>query len=211
MTKADLYEILKIALSGLTLASIIIAYLGYRVSRSKQNEDRVRERDKELLAQAQKSMQWAYDVLTANGSNIPPLPDRLNWLTAARHLLRGQKIAQQISGETYKTVYAELEEYWRHKFSLALADPCFLHESYYSRPEGSMWHENIEISSALVVVDFSKWRKTAVDPIDEVDRSDYIKNRSVLAGHAGRGLEAYMARLGKIRGESILQQSTEVL
>ena len=106
------FEIAKVLISALTLVSVFVAFLAYRANLQKQEEDRVRDADKELLAQAQKSLEWAYNSLTNNGNDIPPKPERLNWLTSARHILRHSKIAKRIRSDTCRTVHAEHEEFW---------------------------------------------------------------------------------------------------
>lgn len=195
-------ELSKLLVSILTLASIVIAYRSYRANLTKQNDDRIRERDKELLLQVQKSFQWAFDVLTDEGKEAPPKANRLNWLTSARHLLRTKKIADQISSETYRTVFEEIEEYWRHKFYIALSDEQLRSWTYYADQSNLSWPENIEISSALVILDFSNWKKDAPDPLKEMDREALIANRSAfLCVAAGRGLEAYMVRFEEIKAK----------
>lgn len=66
------FEWLKVAVSLATLGSIVVAYLAYKANLSKIEEDRVRDRDKELLAQVKSSFDWAYNVLTDEAKNIPP-------------------------------------------------------------------------------------------------------------------------------------------
>lgn len=194
------FEWLKVIISLATFGSILVASLAYRANLKKIAEDRERDRDKELLVQVQRSLEWAYNVLTEESQRIPPEPNRLNWLTCARHLLRSRKIADQISGLTYRTVYAEIEEYWRHRFFVALSHDRLRNWNYYADSSKPQWPENIEISSALVVVDFSNWRQGATDPTDEVDRDDIIKNGGgVKGGSAGRGLKGYITHLQRIR------------
>jgi len=208
LTNLGWLEAVKLGISTLTLVSIIIAYLSYRANQNKSNDDRVREKDKELVVQVQKSLQWAYDVLTEDSKNVPPQPDRLNWLTTARHLLRAQTIADQISSETYKTVYAEIEEYWRHRFYKALSHISLRDRAYFTKKDNPGWPENIEISSALVIVSFSSWKKDAPDPTDSVDRENLIKNSGGLkGGYAGRGLEAYIALFEEIKAQRIASQN----
>ena len=188
-------------MSVLTLVSIVIAYSSYKANVQKLSEDRARDRDKELLAQTQKSLEWAYAVLTADGKTIPPEPDRLNWLTAARHLLRAKKLAGRIEDSTYRTVYEEIEEYWRQMFYAALSHERLRSWTYYADQTKPEWPEKIEITSALVIVDFSNWKEGTPDPTDEVDRDDLIKNRSGLKGGAGRGLESYLFRIEEIKAQ----------
>jgi hypothetical protein len=196
------FEWLKVIISFATFGSIVIAYLAYRANLQKIQEDRICNRDKELLAQTEKSMSWAYNVLTNETKTTPPEPNRLNWLTCARHLLRCRELAGQITSSTYKTLHAESEEYWRHKFYTALSHKNLRIRHYYADQTNPDWPENIEISSALVVVDFSNWKKGSVDPIDRVDRDALIKSGGgIKGGWAGSGLEQYIRHLNQIKRE----------
>lgn len=196
----DWVEYLKLGISLLTLVSISVAYLGYRANIKKVKDDRERDHDKELALQFQKSLQWAYEVLTDEGRSLPPRPDRLIWLTSARHLLRAKRLRQQIKGSTYGTVADEFEEYWRYKCYVALASDELRKWTYFASTENPDWPENIEISSALVVVDFSNWKENAADPTDEVDRDFLMKKGGGLkGGYAGRGLQAYLCRFEEIK------------
>lgn len=190
----------KLALGVLTLISIVIAYLSYRTNLKKLNDDRIREIDKELLTQAKQSLQWAYDVLTEEGCSIPPLANRLNWLTCARHLCRAQDISKQISGTTYKTVYAEIEEYWRHKFYMSLEHESLRSRRYFENVSDTEWPENIEITSAMVIVNFSTWNKATVDPLDSVIRENLLDTDSGFRTvAAGRGLESYIVHFEELK------------
>jgi len=102
-------EWIKIAISALTPFSIFITYLAYRANLGKINDDRERERDKEYLSQFKTSLEWSFNALTADGTELPPKADRLNWLTAARHILRAKKIKAQITHLTYLTIADEIE------------------------------------------------------------------------------------------------------
>jgi hypothetical protein len=203
------FEWLKVSVSLATFGSIVVAYLAYKANLTKIEEDRTRDRDKELLAQVKSSFEWAYEVLTDKEESIPPDANRLNWLTCARHLLRAEKLVKQISSPTYKTVYSEIEEYWRHKFYKALSHDSLRSWSYYSDSAKLDWPENIEISSALVIVGFSNWKEGAADPTDDVNREALIKTGGgIKGGCAGRGLEGYIVRLKQIR-DSHNASSTE--
>ncbi len=193
------FEIAKLAVAAVVFLSAYFAFKTYRANLQKQQEDRVRDADKELLLQAQKSLEWAYQSLTDDGVNIPPKAERLNWLTCARHLLRHQRLADRISSETYKLVHAEHEEYWRHKFYLALDHNALASTGYFSTGVVEPWPENIELSSAMVVVDFGNWPKGRADPTDEVDRAILTTRGNAYSGLAGRGLRAYADLLGRRR------------
>lgn len=193
-------EWIRIGISALTLISIVIALLAYLANRKKINEDRERERDKEYASQFQRSLEWSYNALTDGGQTIPPRADRLNWLTAARHILRARKIQDQIKYPTYRTISDEIEEYWRHKFYLALSDVSLRNWHYFIRKDFPAWPENIEISSALVIVDFSNWKDGALDPTDAVDRSYLMtQGAGVKGGNVGYGLRTYIQHLEDLR------------
>ncbi|MBU8978171.1 hypothetical protein JI752_018645 [Lysobacter sp. MMG2] len=194
-------EWLKFAISAATLVSIVIAFRSYRANVAKQNEDRIRDSDKELLAQAQKSIQWAYDALTDEGKGLPPLPDRLNWLTSARHLIRAQKLAAKIASPTYKTVYEEIEEFWRHRFYVALSHSDLRSWAYFADSAKSNYPERIQPTSAVVIVAFSSWKEGVPDPTDEVDLDTIIKRGALENTSAGRGLESYLQQLEAARNK----------
>ncbi|WP_157598767.1 hypothetical protein [Rhodanobacter sp. Root561] len=193
-------EWIRVGISALTFVSIIIALLAYMANRKKIDEDRERERDKEYASQFQKSLEWSYNALTDSGQHIPPAADRLNWLTAARHILRAKKIQAQIAYPTYRTISDEIEEHWRHKFYLALSDGSLRDWHYFINRDNPAWPENIEISSALVVVDFSNWKDGTPDPTDAVDREHLIAHGAgIKGGNIGRGLRNYIQYLDSLR------------
>ncbi|MCD7097847.1 hypothetical protein [Stenotrophomonas sp. MMGLT7] len=192
-------EWIKIGISGLTLVSIFIAFLTYRANLGKINDDRARERDKEYVSQFKSSLEWSFNALTADGKRIPPKADRLNWLTAARHILRAKKIQALITHPTYITIAEEIEEFWRHKYYLALSDPSLLNFHYFMNKDRPAWPENIEITSALVVIDFSNWKNGTSDPTDLVDHEVLMTQGEGLNGNAGRGLRTYIQHLENLK------------
>ena len=193
-------EWIKIGISGLTPISIFIAFLAYRANLKKINEDRERERDKEYISQLQKSLDWSFNALTDNGQAIPPKADRLNWLTASRHIIRAKKIQSLITHPTYKTISEEIEEYWRHKFYIALSDASLRNRSYFMNKEQPEWPENIEITSALVIVDFSNWKDDMPDPTESVDPEQLINHGAGIKGmNVGYGLKRYIEHIKDVR------------
>ena len=72
---------------------------------------------------------------------------------------------------------------------------------YYANSESQPWPENIEVSSALVVISFSTWPKGLKDPTDEVDRAALLKDTEALKGRASRGLRAYIERLSEAKAK----------
>ncbi len=189
------FEVVKTGVALAALISIWIAYKAYRANVGKQEEDRVRDSDKAILAQAEQSLRWAYDVLTNEGANIPPEPNRLNWLTSARHILRHNKLKAGIRSETYITIHDEVEEYWRHRFYLVLSDSRLISSKYYGADGG----ERIYPKSALVILNFARWKKSSMDPLDAVDQDELIANGDIFKSGAGRSLFDYMQKLNESR------------
>ena len=189
----------RLVISALTLVSIVIAYMTYRANLRKINDDRLRERDKEYVGQFRASLEWAFDALAPDGLDTAPKADRLNWLTSARHILRAKKIRAQIQHSTYATIADEIEEHWRHRFYLALSHKELRDLHYYMDKEHPASPENIEVTSALVVVNFSNWKEGVVDPTDEVDREALFGQ---LKGYyAGFGLMTYINHLKSVKCE----------
>ena len=195
-------EIAKVAIGVAALFSVYIAYKAYNANLIKQEEDRARDSDKELLSQSQKSLEWAYNVLTDEGKNLPPSPNRLNWLTCARHIKRHDELASKITSATYKTVHAEIEEFWRHKFYLALTGPGLMRSSYFGSVDNQTSQERIASVSALVVINFSRWKNNVADPLDSVDQADLVKSGDVFKSVAGRALRTYLSVLEDLRANA---------
>lgn len=151
-------------------------------------DDRQQTRDSEFLSQIERSYEWAYGVLTEDGKHIPPKPDRLNWLTAARHLVRCEKLSKRLESETYLLLSEEIREYWRHRFYSCLSDVARINPPYFLGTEG----RRIELKSALVVISFSNWDTAHPDPLDDVDESELIDSGRAMAGATGRSLERYL-------------------
>lgn len=148
------------------------------------------QRNQLLLEQAVKSLERAYEALTDKGQNIsPPSADRLNWLTAARHIVRYRKIkAKIVCAKIQKLLCDEHEEYWRHQFYLCLKDSPMLPLGYYQ--SGS-----IEPQSAIIVHGFAEWPGDMSDPIDAVDTQRMlIETPNIL--NRNYGLRFYLEYFG---------------
>lgn len=192
---ADCRDWLKVALAAVAIASVAIAYLSLRVSRRKLDDDRLKDQDKEYVAQVERSFEWAFEALTDGDTSKPPRADRLNWLASARYLLRAQDIASQIKTPVYRAILDQIEDHWRQRFYRALDHLVLATDAYFAATDATKWPENIEISSALVVVDFSNWKAGTADPTDRVDRSALMESGAGIQGKAGIGLKRYIQRV----------------
>lgn len=141
------------------------------------------QRNQLLLEQAVKSLERAYEALTDKGQSIsPPAADRLNWLTAARHIARYRMIKAKIAGSrTHRLLCEEHEEYWRHQFYLCLKDASLLPLGYYQSGP-------IEPQSAIIIHGFSEWPENKRDPINDTDTAQILeKTPIILKRHYGLG------------------------
>lgn len=103
---------------------------------------------------------------------------------------------KQVKTLEWTTIVEDHEEFWRHKFLLALEHEELIYWGYYSGGMGKhMLMEKIEVTSAMVIIDFGNWRKGRPDPTDDVNREELIANGNPYAGLAGRGLQSYVREL----------------
>lgn len=150
------------------------------------------QRNQLLLEQAVKSLERAYEALTDKGRSVsPPAADRLNWLTAARHIVRYKKIkAKIVCAKTQKLLCEEHEEYWRHQFYLCLnqgPERHVLHPAYYKGGE-------IEPQAAIIVHGFAEWPGSMRDPIDVVDTNKILAETPIIL-QRNYGLRLYLESL----------------
>lgn len=137
-----------------------------------------------ILQQAELSLHWAWESLTEQGKHVdPPEADRLNWLTAARHIQRYKQLKAAITDSAHKTICEEREEFWRHRFYLCLTAKTYLHPGYLRRKTDTQ--SGLEKTSVVVVFAFSSWPEGKQDPIAEVDIERLLETTSVLNGKPG--------------------------
>ncbi|MEB2318252.1 MAG: hypothetical protein OZ935_06220 [Pseudomonadota bacterium] len=145
-----------------------------------------KSQNQELQAQAVLSLERAFDALTAGGKEIrPPPPDRLNWLTCARHIVRYQSLKGRIRTKLHRLLCEEHEEFWRHQFYLALDSKDLLQTSYYAEVPAPQCRPQIEPRSALIIHAFAQWSEGKPDPVDSVDIDALLRDGKVLNGRVG--------------------------
>jgi len=169
-----------LAASGSAIAAIA-AVVGIFLTLHTFKKTQQDKQNDAILAQCEKSLVAAYDVLTAGGSSIPPAQNRLNWLTSARHILRYRKLKERLSG-THLVICDESEEYWRHKFYIALQS---LEMKYGYYDEFKVGDERdlgrtIVPKSALVILAFSDWPEGRDDPLNEVTIGELCEGHPTL-------------------------------
>lgn len=193
----------------LIVASIVIAYLNLLASKKKSVFDLQTQKDKEVFEQAIQSLRWAYETVTDGMENGVPDPCRLKWLTGARHISRYYKLKELLLTDTYKLICEENEEYWRHKFYVLLNQQALRVKQYYVDESNGKWPENIELKSAMIINDFANWQEYKIDPLDDINREELIKNGKPFHGECGRGIESYYCMFEEIKHQMEREHETE--
>lgn len=190
MSSSDWASTVSTVFAGLSaLVAAAAIYIPWRVQNSQ-----------EILHQAVLSLERAYAALSRNGKEVgPPAPDRLNWLTAARHIEQYRTLKTKVALDTHRIVCEEHEEYWRHLFYQCLEAPSVLTASYYRDKPQPNQRLGIEPKSAIIVHHFAKWPEGREDPIDKVDVKDILARGQVLKGNYG--LRQYLESLPGYREE----------
>lgn len=171
-------------------------------SRKAFEEQQQRIFDVDNLEQIRKSYGWAFQVLDEDGIKGAVENRRLAWLTAARHLLRAERLVKSIQTPVYKTIQNEEEEYWRTKFHRALSDPSLSKVSFFADMTTGVPIERVEFSSALVVLAFSVWKEHEADPVDSVNRGELLERPGVVGLRgAHRALQRYAEALPSVKQE----------
>ncbi len=159
---------------GSALVSILAVYVPW-----------LNTHDSEVFREAALALERGYRALcTEMREDGHPVADRLNWLTAARHLESFKELKSRLKTKLYSRLCAEHEEHWRHEFYKVLLRERINHPSYYR--DGK-----IEPRSALVIYEFMSWPEWREDRIDVLDVEAMYRNPKILPGNIG--LSTYLA------------------
>jgi hypothetical protein len=155
---------------------------------------------KNYLDQAVLALERAYAALTEDGANVaPPTPNRLNWLTAARHIESYKKLKARIKLRSLQFVCEDHEEYWRHRFYLALAMHRITDIAYYAGT-GPAGRQPLNTTSLIVVYGFATWPEGKPDMLDQVDEQEIL--RRCHPRHGNHALGAYLDQFSRYRDAS---------
>lgn len=158
------------------------------------------QHESELFRQAALTLERAYRSLSNDGKNIrPALADRLNWLTAARHIQGYKALKSRIKSDLYLLLCEEHEEFWRHQFYVCLDLHNISNSSYYDEivtPERKL---GIEPRSALIIYSFASWPNSKIDPIASVDIQALLEDCNPLKGNLG--LRTYVEKFPTLFGD----------
>ena len=190
MTNADLATIASAVFAG--VSALVAAAAIYFPWRLQQNH--------ELLSQAALALERAYKALSMDGTHVrPPIADRLNWLTCARHIQSYKSLKARIKTTLHQALCEEHEEYWRHQFYVCLDIPNIHEASYYAEKSSPYNDAAIEPRSALVIYAFASWPVDRSDPIDAVNIQALLQKYRPLQGN--HGLREYIQKFSQFHDE----------
>jgi hypothetical protein len=143
-------------------AGAMSAGLAFLTIRKSVNE----RRDDRLLPFAVKTLERAYESLVGDTRDIPPKPNRLAWLTAARLIEDYKRAKVRIRDKVALEELEGHEEHWRHQFYLALAPLEKCQPEFYSGSDKTTFFDQIPKVTAIIIHAFASWPEHKVDPLD---------------------------------------------
>jgi hypothetical protein len=182
-----------IATLVITLVSAIAAVGAWQWTRKNALLSLNYQKSAAYLEECKLALQRAHAALTqGQGESPTPLPDRLNWLTAARHIQSYSTLKKRVSEMAHREVLESHEEEWRHRFYVSLGrNNSIFPVGYYSQyVEPVDRRSPVEPRSALIVHDFANWPEGKMDPLEEADIPSILSSHKVFMGQPG--LEMYI-------------------
>ena len=169
MSTSDHIAAISAAISfGAAIVAVLAIYLPWRNTH-----------DSEITKESLQALERAYRALTTNGTvSRPPAPDRLNWLTTARHLEAYKALKSELKTKLYRRICVENEEFWRNEFYLCILRDRIYNVSYF---QSGPLHPR----SVLIVFAFAAWPDDKTDPIDELDVEELFARSDLLRGNVG--------------------------
>lgn len=136
-----------------------------------------RNRSEDYLKSAGDLLEKAHEILAVLDEKGRPKNSRRNWLTAARLIRISERIENQITDESHKTIYRERKEYWRGRIHDLIFPSVegFPKEYYAEKPEHLFaWNSDerapLSERSLGVLYRFVKWPEGIADPIADEKR-----------------------------------------
>ena len=143
------------------------------------------QRDRELKNCAIDCLERAYEAFMNGCEDTPPTPNRVAWLTSARHIRRYERILKKIKSVEYKLVCEQEEEHWRNQFYISLIPKGGgyngLPLQYYQckTPENNTDDSPLEEGSVAIVYDFAAWQPDQVDEMASVNIQEIIDKGTI--------------------------------
>lgn len=174
---------------GINALFAALAFVGVALStdhaRRVYKEERQIAKDAIFVKQVQQTYEWAYDVFSEQESKGRSDDVRLAWLTAARHLVRAQQIAELVKSDAFRLILEEHTEYWRRRFfkaleSLRVESKGDLATSFFgtykelaqtTKPSIRVLTPVVHLGSAEIIIAFSQWNESREDPVDWAEKN----------------------------------------
>lgn len=164
----------------IALAAAAVAAASLFVSWRTAVYQRRSDNDRELLRQMILTLERAYTSISEEDPLGVPKQSRLSWLTAARHIAAFKSLKKEIKTQLHRTLSEEHEEYWRHQFYVLLSRIGSSTFFEWNSPETGQ-QENIEPTSAALILAFSNWPKDRKDPLDDFSLRKLIQENDLLS------------------------------
>lgn len=162
-----------IAAAVLAAVSIFVSVITFYIQRRSNY-------DKELLSYLCLSLERMFTVLAPAGETEEPIRDRVAWLTAARHICAYLELKAKLKTSLYKTLCDEQEEHWRHKTYLVISR--ISSSQFFSWVNANKFsEENIDPTSAAVVLAYSSWPPDKRDKIDEISLAGLVSDADLFS------------------------------
>lgn len=165
--------------------SIVAMCVSAYFARTAINVNRKDRESKNHMEQAVLALEHAYEALTNDGRSITPVEsNRLNWLTAARHIESYKVLKQGVTERSHKAMIEDTEEYWRHRFYVAL-DMYRIHDvGYYAEKQVPKASE-LDVGSLIVVYGFASWPDDKDDILNKADFAGIVNSHDIRQGNIG--------------------------
>jgi len=173
------------------IAMGVSAFIAWTAIKTPQKD----RESKNHLDQAILSLQRAHAALTDEGKSELARPDRMNWLTAARHIETYKVLKRGVTEPSHKVLCEDHEEYWRHRIHLAINMHNIVQPSWYDEDRAAK-KSGLYPPSLLIVYGFASWPENKEDPIDRADLAGIAREHDVRKGNVG--LEMYLAKYHEI-------------
>ncbi|MDO8273274.1 MAG: hypothetical protein Q7U82_15375 [Gammaproteobacteria bacterium] len=152
-----------------TAFSATIAFGLYMTTLKRHQKDDSRKSSETYMREVLSVLEKAYETLVQQGDS-PPANDRLLWLSAARMIVRFQKLREKVTEADHLAVIDENEENVRLKFYTLLSRNAGNFTRQYFSPESNQCSGvNINRKSMAVIFAFSRWKDDMPDPLSTID------------------------------------------
>ncbi|WP_319409122.1 hypothetical protein [uncultured Desulfosarcina sp.] len=175
----------------IAVLAFIVSAVSLGITWKKNVKDKNYGCDKELFENLKNSLESAYAAITVDEAKSPtPSDQRIDWLTAARHIQRYRELRQNFETRLFQVLMDEQEEYWRNKFYILLK--TIKSGSFFQSIDSEMEEECIDVRSAAVVYSFAQWKKGFGDPMENVELEEMIKEYGLFSS-ANMAFKHYIA------------------